>query len=108
MRMRLLITSLLLGATTACRAGEVALHRSNPGGVRAGAVPVTVGIPFAVGQLPDEKAVALVDAAGRLVPCQASATSRWWSRGGSVQTLLLSFVGDPAQDRYTLRFCPRG
>ncbi|MBM4044809.1 MAG: hypothetical protein FJ279_06835, partial [Planctomycetes bacterium] len=96
----------LLGVTTMSLSygGEVVLHRSDPSNVQARAVPVTVGVPFAVGQLTDEKAVALFDAGGKAVPCQTAVTSRWWGRGGSVQTLLVSFLADTAQERYVLRY----
>ncbi|MBU0609512.1 MAG: hypothetical protein KKI08_16620, partial [Armatimonadetes bacterium] len=105
-------TMLLLGLmtmTTAALAGRIELWRSDPGQIRAGViplarqpVPVSVGVPFAMGALTDDRQVWLADAKGGMVLLQALVTSRWWARDNSVQTLLCTWLADPRQEKYVL------
>jgi hypothetical protein len=94
------MAAMLMGATAS--AGEVLLAASNPEGVSLPAWPVAVGVPFPVGELADAERVAVVDANGRAVPAQITVGTRWWARGGSVQTLLVRFVADPQAKGYRL------
>lgn len=84
--------------------GEIPLLRSLPAGPADGRCPVSVGVPFPPDALPDERLLSLVDLGGRPVPFQSHVTSRWWRRGGGVQTVLVTFVADRAQPVYTLRY----
>jgi hypothetical protein len=92
----------LILVATAALATPIELRRSDPGQAGARPVPVSVGVPFAVGALKDDKQVWLADAKGRPVPLQTLVTSRWWARGNSVQTLLCTWLADPQQERYVL------
>jgi hypothetical protein len=94
----------LMIMTTAALAGQVGLWRSDPGQTQARLVPVTIGVPFAVDALKDERQVWLADAQGRPVALQTLVTSRWWSRGNSVQTLLCTWLADPQQQKYVLHY----
>lgn len=94
----------LLALSMPARGGVVDLHLSNPSGAPLEAVPVTVGVPFAVDQLNDETAVSLQNPGEVAVPCQTTVTSRWWARGGSIQTLLVTFIANTADSTYTLQY----
>ena len=54
--------------------------------------PVSSGIPLPAGELVDPSHVRLADAAGRSVPCQTEAVSRW--QDGSVRWLLVDVQVD--------------
>src|SRR5262249_47801636 len=64
------------------------------------AQPVTVGIPFPRGMVPDADALGLQDAKGREVPLQTTPLAHW--ADGSVKWLLSDFVLGPlAQEAST-------
>ena len=68
------------------------------------AEPITIGVPFPRGLVPDAARIGLVDGDGRAVPVQAQATERW--PDGSVRWALVDFQAiDEAADRrqYRLR-----
>ena len=88
--------------TAAAAPGDVRLTLSNPEKVELRAWPVTIGVPFAVGELPAPKAQ-LLDSEGVPVPGQFRALTRWWGRDNSVSVLLVTFLADAAQPFYTLR-----
>jgi hypothetical protein len=70
--------------------------------------PVTNGVPFAQGELADEKHVRLVDGQGRPVPVQSQVAVRW--QDGSVKWLRISFLATVAADspaKYTLEYGTR-
>ncbi len=94
----------LLMACLAVRAGEVELKLSNPSGLAVAAVPVTVGVPFPPDAVTAPEAIALRDARNQAVPCQLRVTSRWWDRGGSIQTAAVTFLADTAQPLYRLYY----
>lgn len=64
----------------------------------AGRGPVTAGIPFPRGALPDAAGLALRDAAGKPVRLQARATDRW--PGGSVRWVLLDWIAEAGAGPY--------
>ena len=100
------IVFLWLGAgipvTALAAPGDVRLTLSNPEKLDLRAWPVTIGIPFAAGELPSPTAQVL-DSEGVPVPAQVRALARWWGRDGSVSVLLVTFLADTAQPSYTLR-----
>ncbi len=57
--------------------------------------PVTVGVPFPKGVLPDPRSIQLLDPDGNPVVVQTEALARW--TGGSVKWLRLDFLGTSAE-----------
>jgi len=107
--MRPLILLGLMLLATATVGAQIELWRSDPGqaGARvapmsAPGVPISIGVPFAMGALKDERQVWLADAKGQPVPLQTLVTSRWWARDNSVQTLLCTWLADPRQEKVVL------
>ncbi len=64
--------------------------------------PVTLGIPFAQGDLRDPAALCVRSASGQVLPSQSSTQSRW--PDGTVRWALLHFLGDLEAGAPT-RFC---
>lgn len=100
--MRSMMLIVMAVAATVASAAQVELWRSDPAQAKCRVVPVSVGVPFPVGALADEKQVWLADGAGKPVALQTLVTSRWWARGNSVQTLLCTWLADPRQEKYVL------
>ncbi|MDP3073666.1 MAG: GDSL-type esterase/lipase family protein [Opitutaceae bacterium] len=85
-------------------AQDVALSVTEPSGVTRQGWPVTSGVPFAQGVLPDDRNAALVTLDGQPVPLQTEVLARW--PDGSVRWLLLDFQVDLAANQkkhFTLR-----
>lgn len=82
-------------------AREVSLTVRNHTGVALTAQPVRGGVPFALGELKQAQA-RLLDAQGKLLPCQARATAHWYD--GSVKWLLVDTqVSLPADGQAQLK-----
>ena len=91
----------------AAPAAAVAVSVVEPSGVSRQGWPVTSGIPFAQGALPDGQNVALVTGDGQPVPLQTEVLARW--PDGSIRWLLLDFQVDLAAGQkkpFTLRHGP--
>jgi hypothetical protein len=83
-------------------AGELSLTVEEPSGVDRSQWPVTSGIPFARGVLPDDQQAALFDDSGNELPLQTESLARW--PDGSVRWLLLDFPIDlSANQKRSLR-----
>jgi hypothetical protein len=67
---------------------HIDLHRN---GEAANDVVVTVGIPFAPGQLDDAKRVRILDAAGREIAAHVDATLLWYSAKRSIRAVRAQF-----------------
>ena len=83
-------------------AAEVRLTLSNPTGSVVTSYPVSIGVPFAAGDLPEPK-VCLLDSERKPVPMQHKVLARWWGRDKSVSALLVTFMADTRQPHYVLR-----
>lgn len=81
-------------AACAAAAESVPLQVAEPSGLARRSWPVTSGVPWAPGSLPEPTMVALHDSAGRPVPLQTDVLARW--PDGSVRWLLLDFQTDLA------------
>lgn len=57
--------------------------------------PMTVGVPFPLGALQDDRQLRLVDETGEILPLQTLVTARW-SRFGSIKWVLCDFTVDLA------------
>lgn len=75
------------------RTGRVPLRLLNEPGAVLRNAPMTVGVPFPRGALPDADRVRLYDEFGREQPLQARVSARW-SRFGPVKWLLCDFTAD--------------
>lgn len=64
---------------------------------------VTLGIPFAPGELTDASRVSIVDAGGNEVPAFVKPTLRWHWLDGSIRSVKVQFFADPAA-AYAFRF----
>ena len=75
-----------------------------PDGLPEDGYPVTWGVPFAQGRLPDGSHVSLADASGKPVPLQTQTLHKW--PDGSIHWLLLDFQAGAANAgrSYTLTF----
>ncbi len=71
----------------------------NPAAIARRDEPVTVGVPFARGELFDIEALSLLDPADRVLPLQRRISSQW--PDGSVRWLLLDFQARVAADDQT-------
>ena len=95
-------------AALSTKALDVKLSVAGTGDVARTHWPVTSGVPFAQGTLPDAAHLALLDEAGQAVPLQTNILARW--PDGSVRWLLVDFQCDVAarQKRsFTLRHDPK-
>ena len=93
--------------TAVSLAGELRLTVEEPAGVPRQQWPVSSGVPLAKGELRDDQAAMLLDAAGREVPLQMETLVRW--PDGSIRWLLLDFQIDLAAKQkkaLTLRYGP--
>ena len=59
---------------------------------------VSLGIPFAPGELADASRVSIVDAGGTEVPAFVKPTLRWHWLDGSIRAVKVQFFADPGQD----------
>ncbi|MBI4623737.1 MAG: hypothetical protein HY736_11050 [Verrucomicrobia bacterium] len=94
MKIPLLLIWLFCAVAIAAAAPDVALFVEEPGGVSRIGWPVTSGVPFAPGALPDAKGMTLVAGDGPAVPLQTDVLARW--PDGSVRWLLVDFQVDLA------------
>ncbi|MDO8539528.1 MAG: hypothetical protein Q7S40_03745 [Opitutaceae bacterium] len=104
MKSPVLLIGLLCSFSAAAFAADVVLNVEEPSGVARSGWPVTSGVPFAPGALPDAGAVRLLGPDGRAVPLQTDVLARW--SDGSVRWLLLDFQIDLAarqKQRFTLQ-----
>ena len=83
-------------------AADMRLTLSNPIGSAMTSYPVSIGVPFAAGDLPEPK-VSLVDSEGKPAPMQHKVLARWWGRDDSVSALLVTFMADTRHPHYVLR-----
>jgi hypothetical protein len=67
---------------------KIVLHRHAG---RAGAVLVSVGIPFAPGVLRDPRLLRILDAHGKEVPAAVQTTLKWYAKDGSVRAVRAQF-----------------
>jgi|GEM_PF-386730 len=80
---------------------RIELHRN---GAQGNDVQVTVGIPFAPGQLTDAKNVRILDASGAEIPAHVEPTLRWHFKDGSVRAVRAQFKATLKGDTATLNF----
>lgn len=103
MALRMVIAlAVLIMCCAMAAAGETELVMSNPEAIGLPAWPVTVCVPFPVGELHDTDALAVLGPTGRPIPAQFSVQTRWWARDRSVQTLQTSFTANPTVQGYRL------
>lgn len=79
----------LLWACGAHGAESLTLDIQEPTGIGRPGIPVTTGIPLAVGFAKDPADFILLDADGKPVPAQFGVQSRWGTRDGSIRWLML-------------------
>lgn len=87
---------------------EVKLAVEEPSGTARGGWPVTSGVPFAQGALPDAAHLTLLSGDGQPLPLQTDVLARW--PDGSVRWLLVDFQADFAAKQrrsFTLRHDPK-
>jgi len=80
---------------------RIELHRNGANGETAA---VTLGIPFAPGQLTDAKQLRIVDASGSEVPAHIEPTLRWHFKDGSIRAVRAQFHAPLKGDTATLYF----
>ncbi|OGV52417.1 MAG: hypothetical protein A2017_10900 [Lentisphaerae bacterium GWF2_44_16] len=56
--------------------------------------PITCGVPFPKGKLKDTSSFAVIDKAGKSIPCQFDITATWLE-DGSIRWVLLNYVANP-------------
>src|SRR5690348_14299321 len=78
---------------------EIPLHVEEAASVSREAWPVSSGVPFKRGALPDVDRLRLVDPRGAVLPLQARALARW--DDGSVRWALLDFIAATERGRTT-------